>query len=60
MDTYLCPSIKQGAFLTCGASCCQHAIPSPFFPLFNSRPIGVKLRWLCQGEHIMKGIVFLC
>lgn len=54
MDTSLCLSIEQTAFLTC-----QSPITSLFFPMFNSRANEIKLRWLGQGERIMKGIVFL-
>lgn len=59
MDTSLCLSIEQTAFLTCHASCCQSPITSLFFPMFNSRANEIKLRWLGQGERIMKDIVFL-
>lgn len=54
MDTSLCLSIEQTAFLTC-----QSPITSLFFPMFNSRANEIKLRWLGQGERIMKNIVFL-
>lgn len=54
MDPSLCLSIEQTAFLTC-----QSPITSLFFPMFNSRANEIKLRWLGQGERIMKNIVFL-